>query len=128
MNSKRIWVVELIMQVMRCDKPTAEMLVERLMEEGLLVLGYGDKEVDRVVIQFTESFGTTRTSRQDRWAAQRLVRKYGENAVVGIIRMLSSLNAEDYSPVVNSVDDLERKWVSVVTFLRKHQPSEDIEA
>lgn len=116
------------MQVMRCDKPTAEMLVERLMEEGLLVLGYGDKEVDRVVIQFTESFGTTRTSRQDRWAAQRLVRKYGENAVVGIIRMLSSLNAEDYSPVVNSVDDLERKWVSVVTFLRKHQPSEDIEA
>lgn len=125
---KRIRVVKLIMDVTHCDEPTATMLLERLMEEGLLILGHGDSEVDLVVEQFKLSFGTTRTGRQDRWAAQRLVREHSSRAVVGIIRMLASLSGEQYAPVVNSVTELEQKWVSVVTFLRKHQPSEEIKA
>ncbi len=118
-DSRRIWVAKLIMDVTRCNEQSAEMLIERLMEEGLLVLGYGDNEIDMVVNQFTESFGTTKVTRQDRWAAQRLVRKYGGKAVVGIIRMLASRQNESYAPVTNSVVELEKKFVSVVSFIRK---------
>jgi hypothetical protein len=124
--SKRAWVVELVMSVTRCDAPTAEMLVERLTEEGLLHLGYGDADIDRVVKTFTDTFGTTKVSKPDRWAANRLVKRYGAQSVVGIVQLLGQMSTEKYAPVVNSVADLESKWVSVLNFLRKHKGEEEI--
>lgn len=124
--SKRIWVVELVQQIVKCDVPTAEMLVDRLMEEGLLVLGYGDADIDAVVMQFTETFGTTKVSQYDRFAARRLVTRYGRQAVCGIIQLLGQGSTEKYVPVVNSVVDLEKKWVSVLHFLRKTKGDEEI--
>lgn len=124
--SKRTWVVELTMSVTRCDAPTAEMLVDRLMEEGLLNLGYGNADVDRVVQSFADAFGTTKTSRSDRFAANRLARKYGAQSVVGIVQLLAQRSTEKYAPVVNSVSDLENKFVSVRNFLAKQiQTGED---
>lgn len=117
--SKRAWVVELVQQTTRCDVPTAEMLVDRLTEEGLLKLGYGDADVDRVVTAFADAFGTTKVSRMDRFAANRLVRKYGAQSVVGIVQLLAQRSTEKYAPVVNSVVDLENKFVSVRNFLAK---------
>lgn len=124
--SRRKWVVELITQIVK-DVPTAEMVVDRLMEEGVLHLGYGDAEVDAVVSKFTEVFGTTRTSQADRWAAHRLVKRYGSQAVVGIIQLLGSLSHERYAPVVGSIMQLEDKWVSVMNFLRKNREEEIID-
>lgn len=121
--SKKDWVVELIAQIVKnaptsAASKTAELIVERLMEEGLLNLGYGDKDVDRVVQKFTDTFGTTKTSRQDRWAANRLCAKYGVQAVCGIIQILSENSTEKYAPVVGSITQLEAKWVSVLNFVR----------
>jgi hypothetical protein len=123
---KRAWVVEIVQSVTRCDVPTAEMLVERLTEEGVLHLGYGDADIDRVVDKFTETFGTTKVSKQDRWAANRLVKRYGAQSVVGIVSLLGQMSTERYAPVVNSVADLETKWVSVLNFLRKQKGEEEI--
>jgi hypothetical protein len=127
MSNKRDKVVELITQIVR-DVPTAEMVVDRLIEEGLLNLGYGNSDVDRVVEQFTNTFGTTKTTKYDRFASHRLVSKYGTQAVCGIIQLLAQHSTEPYAPVVGSIAQLEDKWVSVLSFLRKIEPVEEIDA
>jgi hypothetical protein len=124
MSSKKIWVVELVTQIVG-DKPTAEMVVERLMEEGLLVLGYGDADIDKVVEQFKLTFGTTKVSKYDRFAAGRLVKKYNSQAIVGIIGLLGQHRDEKYAPVVGSITQLEDKIVSVLHFLRNLDKDED---
>lgn len=116
--SKQDWVVALVTQIVG-DGPTAEMVVERLKEEGLLNLGYGNADIDRVVQTFTDTFGTTKTSQKDRFAANRLTSKYGSQAVCGIIRLLGERRDDRYAPVVNDVAELESKIVSVVSFLRR---------
>lgn len=131
MSKQKDWVVEMIAQIVR-DSPTsaasktAEIIVERLMEEGLLSLGYGDKDVDRVVVAFTESFSTTRTSKYDRFAARRLVQKHGADSVCGIIKMLAEKADDQYFPVVNDISQLEKKFVSVLNFLRKNKKSDQV--
>lgn len=98
---------------------TAEMVIERLQEEGVLVIGYGDKDIDQVASAFQEAFNTTKTSRYDRYAASRMVQQYGTPAVVGVIRLLASKQDERFSPTVNNLKQLEDKWPQVVKFLRK---------
>lgn len=102
------------------NKVMAEMIVERLQEERLLSLGYGDTEIDQVVKKFKDTFGTTRSSKYDRFAARRLVAKYGTKSVFGVIELLAEKSDEKYAPVVNDVSQLEKKFVSVLSFLRKN--------
>lgn len=127
MSNRKTWVVELVASLAGVDEPTATVVVERLMEEGLLVLGYGDKGVERIVSQFTDTFGTTKTSRQDRWAAHRLSEKYTAQAVCGIIGLLATKQTERYAPVVNSVAQLEEKWSSILNFLRKQNDNTPVD-
>lgn len=125
MSKKIDWVVELVTQIVG-DKLTAEMVVERLMEEGVLVIGYGDADIDKVVQKFTDTFGTTKVSKTDRFAANRLVRKYGSQSVVGIIDLLAKNSGEKYAPVVGSVVQLEAKWVNVLSFLRNKGKDDEV--
>lgn len=106
------------------DKPTAEMIVERLGEEGMLHTGYGNLNVDQVCDAFKDSFGTTKTSKYDRFAANRLATKYGAESVVTIIKLLSQNQADRFAPTVNNVTEVEAKWVSVMKFLRGVTPDE----
>lgn len=124
---RRKWVINLVSEVARIDQPTAELLVDRLIEENLLNLGYGDPDVDAVVTKFSETFGTTKTSKYDRFAARRLTTKYGRQAVCGIIELLASSSTEKYAPIVGSIAQLEDKWVSVLNFLRKQKGEELID-
>jgi hypothetical protein len=123
MSRDRTWVASLISQIVKGTESeraqTAEMIVDRLMEEGILHLGYGNADIDKVVEAFKEFFGTTKVTQQDRFAARRLVEKYGSQSIVGIVRLLAQHASERYAPVVNSVSQLESKFPSVVNFLRK---------
>lgn len=123
---KKEYVTELIANIVK-DKPTAEMVVERLIEEDLLNLGYGNSDIDAVVIQFSETFGNTKTSKYDRFAAKRLTEKYGRDSIVGIIQLLGKRKDEKYCPVVGSVSELEQKIVSVMNFLRKGMDNQDLD-
>lgn len=118
MSRNKTWVVELIARSANIPYGVAESVVDRLMEEGLLHLGYGDADIDKVVEQFQETFGTTKVTRQDRWAANRLVSKHGSQAVCGVVKLLGLNMTERYAPVVGSIVQLETKWVSVINFLR----------
>ena len=123
---KKEYVNELIANIIK-DKPTAEMVVERLMEEDLLNLGYGNSDIDAVVIQFSETFGNTKTSKFDRFAAKRLTEKYGRDSIVGIIQMLGKRRDEKFAPMVGSIVQLEQKIVSVMNFLRKGMDNQDLD-
>lgn len=122
--SKHKYVVDLVAGILPGIKPdlaaqTAETIVDRLKEEGLLNLGYGDTDVDRAIQAFVDTFGVTKTSKIDRFAAHRLVRKYGTQSVCGVIKLLGANQDQKYVPVVNSVSELEQKWVSILNFVRK---------
>lgn len=124
MSRSKDWVVSLVQQVVK-DKLTAEMVVDRLMEESVLNLGYGDADINEVIRVFTETFGTTKVSNADRFAANRLVKKYGTQAIVGIIKLLAQHSTERYAPVVGSIVQFENKIVSVLHFLRTRQDQND---
>lgn len=130
--NKRKYTVELIAQIVK-NAPqsqavqTAEIIVDRLSEEGLLHLGYGNADIDKVVQKFTEVFGTTKVSKHDRFAANRLVSKYGSQSVCGIIQLMADKGNEKYAPVVNDISQLEQKFVSVLNFLRKSEKGGDLD-
>ena len=103
---------------------TAELVIDRLNESGYMQLGYGNGDVDNVVSTFSETFGTTKVSRADRFAASRLSKKYGAQSVTGIIKRYASLADDQYAPVIGSVTQLEDKWVNVMSFIRKRAQSQ----
>lgn len=115
MNRKDI--LELVTKLVG-NAQTAETVVNALSEAGVLHVGFGDAEVDIIVDKFKDTFGTTKTTKYDRFAASRLAKKYGSQAVVGVIDLLASKSGEKYVPVVGNVSQLEEKWVSVLNFLR----------
>lgn len=125
MDKQRAYVVDFISAIVG-DSIKAEMVVERLQDEGLLVFGYGDKDVERIIQKFTEVYGTTKVTKNDRFAANRLARKYGSQAIVGIITLLAEHSSEKFAPVVGSVSQLEDKLVSVIHFLRSFKGREEI--
>jgi hypothetical protein len=110
------------------DAPTAEMVLERLQDEGFLHLGYGDAAVDQITGAFKEEFGSIKTTKYDRMSAHRLATAHTPQAVVGVIKLLAKVRDEKYAPTVGSVQQLEDKWVNVLSFIRKrHQQSEIVD-
>lgn len=107
------------------NRLTAEMVIDRLQENGYLQLGYGNGDVDTIVGAFKDTLGTTKVSRPDRYAANRLAKKWGATSVVGIIKLYANLRDDDYAPVIGSVTQLEDKWVNVLTFIRKRAQQKD---
>jgi len=126
MTTRKDFVIELIVKTSGVDKAKAEQIVDLLTSEGLLTLGFGDTEIDAILDKFTVTFGTTRTSKYDRFAASRLAKKYGSQSIVGIIGLLAENAGERFCPVVNSVSEMEAKMPSVLNFLRNQQGDEAI--
>lgn len=105
---------------------TAEQVLDALQDGGWLNLGYGDADIERVLDSFKKTFGTTKSSKDDRFAANRLVKKYGVHAVVGIVQLLGQHSGAEYAPVVNNVRQVEDKWVSILSFVRKQQAGSEV--
>lgn len=120
--SKKDHIIETIMQIVH-DELTARMVYERLRDEGVINIGYGDNDIDRVVEAFKESYGITRISRYDRYSASRLVKAHGVQSVVGVIKLMGQAQGDRYSPVLNNIQQLEDKWVSVINYLRNSHRS-----
>lgn len=122
----RKYITEAVAKIVGKEK--AEQVLDLLSDEGVLHIGYGNADIDIVVKKFTDTFGTTKVSKYDRYAAKRLTNKYGRQAIVGIIQLLAENSNEKYAPVVGSITQLEEKIVSVLNFLRSTKGREDIDA
>lgn len=118
---RRKYVLALIESIVG-DAPTAEMVLDRLQEEGFLHLGFGNRDVDLIVGTFADLWGTTKTTKYDRFAATRLAKsdRYGgAEGIVGLLKLYHSLSTDKYAPSVSSVVQLEEKLPAIVNFLRK---------
>lgn len=86
-----------------------------------------NKDVESIVTAFKESFGTTTINKYDRFAAKRLADKHGAENIVKIITILSQHSGDQYVPSVNSVRQIEVKWVNIANFFKKLQSNQEIE-
>lgn len=116
---KKKHIVEIVATYVK-DRPTAEAIVERLQDEGVLHLGYGKAEIDQIVGTFKEEFNISVVTARDRQAANRLASTHGAKPVVEVIKLLAKSSSGQYAPTVNNVQQLEQKWVSVINYLRKN--------
>jgi hypothetical protein len=80
---------------------------------------YGDKDINFVVNSFKDTFGTTKTTKYDRFAASRLIKKYDAGPIVSIMSALAKRSEDQFAPVVNSVSQFETKLPSIIKFLYK---------
>jgi hypothetical protein len=115
--NRRQYIVDVISNLVG-NSANAEMVIERLEQEGVIHLGYGDAEVDQIVDKFTSTFGSTKTTKYDRFAAHRLAAKYGSQAICGLIGLLGEHSVDKYAPVVNNLVQWEEKMPSILNFLR----------
>lgn len=86
-----------------------------------------NQDIEKVVTAFKEAFHTTTTSRYDRFAAKRLASKHGADNIVQVISLLAQHAGDQYVPTVNSVRQIELKWVNISNFFNKLQSQEEIE-
>lgn len=124
--SRRDYILDILTTIIG-DKVKAEVVLERLEDEGVIHLGYGIQEIDQIVEKFTTVFGTTKTTKYDRWAAGRMAKKYGAQAVCGIIGLLGKFSQEKFAPVVNNVTELENKMPSVLNFIRNVSDNREVD-
>lgn len=97
----------------------AEAILAALEQAGLLDLtDYGNAEINAVIEQFKQVFGTTKASRYDRYAASRLIKRHGLEMIKAVILALAARSHDKYSPTVSSISQLEEKWVNVIKFLQ----------
>ena len=116
--SRHDYLFEAVNKIIK-NEVTTQMVFDLLNEEGVLHEGYGDADVDRILKKFSDTFGTTKASKYDRFACGRLAGKYGVQSICGIMGLLGDNSTEPYAPVVNSVKEFEDKMPSILNFLRK---------
>lgn len=109
------------------NQKTAVALAEALLDEGFIAKKPMNTDVDRIVTAFKKSYGTTKVSRYDRYAAKRLLERYSVDDVIGIIKITASFQGHKYCPVVGSVVQLEQKWVNIKRFMQTMAEKEDME-
>lgn len=126
---KRDWIKEQIEKLLDDtigDTDRGERIVAWLEGEGLINTNYGDPEVSTIVESFKEHFGTTKTSKWDRFAAKRLASKHGVDRILAVIDALSMVGGDKYAPSVNNVSQIEEKWVAIIRFLGGKVESEGV--
>ena len=87
--------------------------------------GYGKPEIDHLFYEWNNSVKTplTGTKQMNRNTAQRLLKKYSEDDLIGAIKIVAiTKQSEDrYIPVINSLMDLENKFGSLVHWYQKNK-------
>ena len=87
--------------------------------------GYGKPEIDHLFYEWEKSvkLPLTGTKQQNRNTAQRLLKKYSEDDLIGAIKIVALTKQTDdrYIPVINSFMDLENKFGSLVHWYQKNK-------
>lgn len=87
--------------------------------------GYGKPEIDHLFYEWENSVKTplTGTKQMNRNTAQRLLKKYSEDDLIGAIKIvaLTKQSEDRYIPVINSFTDLENKFGSLVHWYQKNK-------
>lgn len=106
-------------QTLHNIKNRAKPLTEALKQLEAPPSEYGKPEINKIINAFTKAFGTTKTTKWDRFAANRLDKKYGADEIVGAINALAAAQEDKYAPSVRSVSQFEEKLPNIVSYFKK---------
>lgn len=111
-------ILEISKQTIHNCKSRNKILLEALKIVHAEPKEYGDGEVNKVINAFTKAFGTTKSTKYDRFAAKRLSDKYTADEIVRAIDALSQTQSDKYSPSVRSVSQFEEKLPNIIRYLQ----------
>lgn len=117
------WIEEKLTELLK-EQYSAKSILLWFESEGLLNVHFGNEEISEVIEHFKETFNTTRTSKWDRFAAGRLVKKHGVPAILKVIDALAATAGQKFAPSVNNVSQVEEKWPTIIRFLGGQVTSE----
>ena len=129
-NTKKIYapLTEAIRHIDASNLPVSRSSSDLAVHDNALVTNdKRDPDVQVIVDTFKESFGTTSVSKYDRFAANRLAKKYGSDAICKVIIFISQHQGEPYTPVIGSVAELDKKLVSVQAWFKRQREEGAIE-
>lgn len=109
------------------DTTFATGIIDQLITDGIISLAYaGAPDIGEVCDQFQIAVGNTAVIKTDRFAAQRLAKRYGAAVVVHVIQEYGKRRREQYAPVANSLTEFERKWPSIEKFISNTSTELDV--
>lgn len=120
-------ILEISKQTLHNSKKRNHELLEALKMVKSPPAEYGDHNINKIINTFTESFGTTKSTKYDRLAAKRLYEKHGLAPICGAIKALANYQSDKYSPVTNNVSQFEEKLPSIAKFLNSKSNEQVIE-
>lgn len=118
-NDEVATMTELTRQTLHNITKRHEKLLEALKMIQSEPQEFGNQDINLIVNAFKETFDTTNVTKFDRWAAKRLAEKHGAPQIVRIIQALGQVSGDKYSPSVNSVRQIEEKWVTIASYFKK---------
>ena len=80
---------------------------------------YGNHDINTIINTFSQAFGTTKSTKWDRFAAKRLLAKYPSELLVGAINALAGSQNDKYAPSVRSISQFEEKLPNIARFLNQ---------
>lgn len=110
-------IAEVSKQTLHNSKSRNKDLLEALKLVKSPPKDFGDTHINKVIQTFAESFGTTKSTKYDRFAAKRLYEKHGVAPVTDAIKALAYYQEDKYSPTVNNVSQFEEKLPQVIKYL-----------
>lgn len=127
-NTKKVYapLTEAIKHIDVSNLPVSRSNTSLAVQDKALV-DKRNPDVQIIVDTFKESFGTTSVSKYDRFAASRLAKKYGSDAICKIIIVMAQHQGEPYTPLIGSVADLDKKLVSVQAWFKRQREQGTIE-
>jgi len=87
---------------------------------------YGNHDVNLIVDTFKKAFGTTKTTKYDRYAASRLAKEYGAKYTANSIKSYAERSKDKFAPSVNSVSEFETKLPAIRSFMERKRSERTI--
>lgn len=122
-----------IASVLEITKPTIhnakarnKTLIEALKMVESPPAEYGNHDVNTIINTFTKAFGTTKSTKWDRFAASRMAKKHGAELISGAMQALAQHSSDKFCPSVNNVSQFEEKLPSIAKFLNNKSADKEI--
>lgn len=86
----------------------------------------GDPKINKILASFEGAVGIKLNRvKQQRYAAKRLLDRYGEETVHQAIKAAALVRQEEYAPMILNLEDLWNKWDKLATFYQRKQHEQE---
>lgn len=115
-----------MMGLEQIDIEDASPAVDTLTTGKAITAQLGDPKINKMLASFEEAVGIKLNRvKQQRYAAKRLLDRYGEETVDRAIKAAALVRQEEYAPMILNLEDLWNKWDKLATFYQRKQHEQE---